>query len=1615
MSKTILGLIQNDIKKYSNFDDILNGLITTNKETNKTEKNLSLRGFYYERLWDLCIKFGVTDLTLNPLANEQFTTHIFGNTNKDDIDEDKHFWKTYGGFKNYLNENIQSGNSGGYSDITFLNKIADNEILNLISVKYFDKEEKSIDKYDLPKLCTIQQKHDKGSRKTQIYIFVKDKIKAKKVFENQNSSSQLLINMINPKGNYENMYDADDLRKYYFKLRELLAQYNYYENSDDIYNFETSYLKLLKPTFIPRFHQKLFISKVNELIMDEGKQNVLVGAIPRSGKSYIMAGSILEYVKKNSQPDKKQFNFIIITPAPNETFTEYTDIFDNYIDFVNNNIVCKVFKKKITSKDLSLDKHNVIIISKQKLGWSQTKEDNLNDDNTENIKNRINDIFENIINDIDLMYLDEAHFGMATQKAMNILKILETYKKIPKVYVTATYNTPIKKYNITPDCKLTWDINDINIMKNISEKTINDNIIKKRFGNKIYGTTLQYFGDESGSTIYENLRNEYKIFPKPYLITSLWDKDKINIEKKRLGNTNYGFDMGKLFMTKNESFENPEQIKEMLRYYFGKPPQDVNYEQKDFYKKNGILPRIKKICSGKSRTMQEQHMTTQLWFLPSGGTLKGDKFNNKIKALLEILMTPEFRKLDYHYYTYVDGKKGRASNKYITYMKKHTDIKTEIENLEKKLSTGDDDVKGKNLIILTGNRLQLGISLKNVDIVTMWNSISSSDAIFQMLFRSMTEVNEPECDNLGFCKQKKYGFMVDLNPQRAMTNVNMFSENITYNSNTSNIDEYRQIADLIDIDNDKLESFDNNDDFTEVLFNKLYESWDRDIEGIKKITENFNYSADVLNKIQKDLRHIKLSKKNKETIEVLQNDTIDPGKKQEVITENQKKELTQNIKDLKQQDISLENLAAEVLSELISLLNIFTLYLDSGSKCILLNSNEFKVNNLTVISDINKLTSLVLSNNNTKSIFLKILNGRLGGSEEEEYSENVIEILLESIKEKKDISYMEKLIYSQKKQYYGIKKPDKLLEDINNNLTPKDKERKEKGEVFTPIYVVNNMLDKLPPHVWSNPTLKWLDPAVGIGNFPVMIYIRLLEGLNSWEPDEEKRRKHILEKMIFMVEISEKSIFILRKIFCGKDVDGNGIYNLNIHKGSFLEDDYNDMFDVIVGNPPYNTGGVSKGGGVFWKGFVDKSLRLLNNDGYLSMIHPPGWRKPHGQRASAGDIWVSFKQYNLIYLNMDDNKIKHFPKVDYYVLHKTDKKTETIIDNKFEDNNFNGKLNISDLPFIGHFINNEVISILNKLFNRSGDKFNIIYNQNFKPNSEDKKVTSGIPHTFFYDPAINKYKVVHKEYNDEKQLSSSNKGNYFNNKKIVMTFGNGKKPAYLYPIFYDFEIGGTNNTMYQIIEENDSKDNIMVLFNSKLMRFILKLTQYSESPNHKNEFKILNMITKPNEGDIKSEEDLYDFYGINKKEQELINKISEYTKPNKKQNKLVKSAMEEEKVDKLNNNEIKPDVVEMKNEKSTQKNDKPKKIRKIKIKRKLKDQSPNTSAVIVNNTVNVPVISSNTDNDMYTNIEIDEQYKSKFEECIKNGKLWNNDTHRCIKNTTINIRKIRKINKTFKK
>jgi type I restriction-modification system DNA methylase subunit len=78
-----------------------------------------------------------------------------------------------------------------------------------------------------------------------------------------------------------------------------------------------------------------------------------------------------------------------------------------------------------------------------------------------------------------------------------------------------------------------------------------------------------------------------------------------------------------------------------------------------------------------------------------------------------------------------------------------------------------------------------------------------------------------------------------------------------------------------------------------------------------------------------------------------------------------------------------------------------------------------------------------------------------------------------------------------------IDNKDKLLEFIENNLKPKETEKKKFGEVFTPISLINEMLDVIPAKVFQDKKLKWFDPANGMGNFPIVVYLRLMEELKD--------------------------------------------------------------------------------------------------------------------------------------------------------------------------------------------------------------------------------------------------------------------------------------------------------------------------------------------------------------------------------------------------------------------------------------------------------------------------------------------------------------------------------------
>jgi len=195
--------------------------------------------------------------------------------------------------------------------------------------------------------------------------------------------------------------------------------------------------------------------------------------------------------------------------------------------------------------------------------------------------------------------------------------------------------------------------------------------------------------------------------------------------------------------------------------------------------------------------------------------------------------------------------------------------------------------------------------------------------------------------------------------------------------------------------------------------------------------------------------------------------------------------------------------------------------------------------------------------------------------------------------------------------------PKECLQFIQNHLKPKEVEKNKYGEVFTPMSLVEEMLDKLPEEVWSNSELKWFDPANGMGNFPIAVYYRLMKGLSSKMKNEEKRKKHIIENMLYMSELNKKNCFMTKQIFDPEDK-----YQLNLFEGDTLNFDpkkeWNiSTFDIIMGNPPYNKGGIWSHTGkqlgekneTIWTKFIEKSFKWIKPSGYLAYINPLSWLK----------------------------------------------------------------------------------------------------------------------------------------------------------------------------------------------------------------------------------------------------------------------------------------------------------------------------------------------------------------------------------------------------------------------
>ena len=323
---------------------------------------------------------------------------------------------------------------------------------------------------------------------------------------------------------------------------------------------------------------------------------------------------------------------------------------------------------------------------------------------------------------------------------------------------------------------------------------------------------------------------------------------------------------------------------------------------------------------------------------------------------------------------------------------------------------------------------------------------------------------------------------------------------------------------------------------------------------------------------------------------------------------------------------------------------------------------------------------------------------------------------------------------------------EEIDEYIKTNLPIKKLEKEKYGEVFTQPELINKLLDLYPKRIWSNPNIKWLEPSAGLGFIMIMVYQRLMNGLDKWEANDKKRSKHIIEKMLYMVELNSVSCKKCKSIF-GQTA--------NIICCDFLEDfefknknkNSKNTFDCIIGNPPFQddygltnqgkriNGGKSK----LYERIFLKAYSLLNNDGYLSFIVPDNIFSGNGSES-----YKILIQNEVPFISFNQNCFQKIQQpICYFLLHKTNNTTKnsTIIENnnkkftiKLEDRPVNPIRNWS--PYTEKLIKKYVSNKRNTVhYNRGanlkmykGTKYPIIYSplKTLYTNSEDLAIGLGI-------------------------------------------------------------------------------------------------------------------------------------------------------------------------------------------------------------------------------------------------------------------------------------------------
>ena len=1405
-----------------------------------------------------------------------------------------------------------------------------NKVAYLYSSKYFkDITKKGIGSFDIEKIYTeaFEKMVQRGDNFKIGVVTNNKQVVFEKCVPTQKRAAKIL--------DKNHSYDVGDLNIYYNRLIEYLKNIDLKSENPFLDKKDGAHELALTP----RFHQNLFIDFTIKRIEQNKDFKFVWGAVPRSGKSYMIGGLIAKYKPKN---------VLIILGAVSETHEQFRKMFNEYKKSFGDYEIIDISEKKISKEkfdDIKEDKPNIVIVSQQQL-W-QTDQTIKKMKNTKSITKypKLDKMLES---KSKMIFFDEIHQGASTNAdaQKEILKhyVVKEGEELtfPFIMVTATFLKPLIKYKNLGNKEpiiLQWTYDMMQNMKTIeqvsTQKYMIDELESERneeVGKEKSALFKKLLDDyqKSGYSLYD-LQEEYLKEPSLTIISpemgelSEPPKDTISLNTNNGSNNsvlnfyeNGDVNVRDIFNIKKLNNGSTQGIKALLDYIIN----NVYLNPKGALAESGF------------NVIQRQH--SQLWFLPTNlnDRTKGqhDKEEGEVEPMMRYLliemMKNSFFKNNFCVVLVHSKKTNKLIDKYkVNPLDKINEpYKTTIfDSLNESKNSlcfstvclgGKNDKEclrqqecmaysqGKSLIILTGAKLRLGISLPCVDIALHMDPINSSDTIYQSMFRVLTP-----------SPNKKTGFFVDLLKNRLIKFLYEYENNLNFNKKEIRAeDKLKRMRDLIYSHNLNGINLDDSTNEYVTAYNNLLkqlglENINTFMEKSIKYKINEQTAKDVVDSVFSD-DQINVFFKNigKQYIKNLQqkieNKLINrgPGYKSTQVKNSLQKE------DKKDKEIGIKEKREHITIYLLNLLALFILFydedfdncsekdVDKGIKKIL-DTNEHHLMSYNDWNNICQNEELVIDCyfKNYLESSIKIDLKKNKDETEEQYvkkKQEVTKTLVDALNSQiytfkaivKEIERSKKpelinIYCNIKSSFMAIKneyhvtnlkndacsknfiKDEKILKIIRERLTVREDEKKEHGEVFTPPELVCEMLNTLPSSVWSNKDLKWLDPANGIGNYPVIVYYKLMEGLKKEIPDDKKRSKHIIECMLFMVELNPVNVRVCKKIFKMIDKDAKP----NIIQANFLEWSKNtkEKFDIIMGNPPYQhkKPGQKKSLAI-WPNFVESSINCLKENGYLVFIHPNNWRNIDGEYKK---IFNLIQERDLQHLTMRtfEDGAKTFggsgTNFDYYSVKNTlTTKNKTKIN---DIDRIKVELDLNSYNFIpsGRF------NIFEKLI-KGDQKVNIVYDRTMYGN--DKPWMNKDNTGKYIHPIV--YTITQKD--GIKLWYSSVKKDMFI-PKVMISNGLGT-----YPIIDSKGEYGLSNFSYGI---QDIPENLEYIKNALNDPEFIELMEYVRFLNTKYNYKIIGAFKKDfwKEFDYKNS---HKSKTLKKSKNENKSKKNKYTKKKKK-------------------------------------------------------------------------------------------------------------------------------------